>query len=252
MEQQMHLNNDEIEIDLQEIISLLLGRIWIILAAAILAGMLSLVGTMLFITPKYQSTTKMYVLSKQDSNTLTSQDMTTSLSLTKDYAVLIRSRTVIEGVISQLGLDNTYEQVLNQVNVKTETDTRVITVTVTDEDPYQACEIANAVREVASNHIKNVMDIDAVNVVDEANIPTHKSSPSFSKNTVLGALIGAILAIAVILIAYLSNDSVKTQEDVEKYLGLSTLGTIPDAECLGKKGRQRRKKSKSNKARRKK
>ena len=244
MEQQMQLNNDEIEIDLQEIIGVLLGRAWIIILAGVLAGLISLAYTMIFITPQYQSTTKMYVLSKQDSDTLTNQDMTTSLSLTKDYAVLIQSRTVIEGVISQLGLDYTYNQVLKKTTVKTETDTRIISVTVEDEDPYQACEIANSIREVASNHIKNVMDIDAVNVVDVANIPSQKSSPSFSKNAMLGAIIGAILAIAVILISYLSNDSIKTSEDVEKYLGLSTLGSIPMAESLGNSKKKKRKKGK--------
>ena len=83
-------------------------------------------GTMLLITPKYESTTKIVVLSKQDSSTLTNQDIQTSTSLTKDYAELIKSRTVTEGVIAQLNLDMTHEKLLKKLSVDTPTDTRVV------------------------------------------------------------------------------------------------------------------------------
>ena len=184
----------------------------------------------------------MYVLSKQDNNTITQQDMQTSLSLTKDYAELIKSRTVTEGVIAQLNLDLTHEQLLGKVSVDSATDTRILSITVTDPDPYEACKIANAIRDVAANHIKNVMDIDAVNVVETANIPDQKSSPSISKNGVIGGLLGVLLSVAIILIAYISNDTIKTQEDVERYLGLSMLGTIPltAADRKNKKKKQKR------------
>ena len=135
-------------------------------------------GTMLLITPKYESTTKIVVLSKQDSSTLTNQDIQTSTSLTKDYAELIKSRTVTEGVIAQLKLDMTHEKLLKKLSVDTPTDTRVVSITVTDTDPYTAAQIANAVRDIASKHIQQVMDIKAVNVVETANIPDEPSSPS--------------------------------------------------------------------------
>ena len=186
MENQVTNNNDEIEIDLGEIFHLILSRLGVIILSGIILGVISIIGTMLFITPQYESTTKMYVLSKQDSNTLTSQDMQTSLSLTKDYAELIKSRTVTEGVITQLNLDMTHEELLKKMTVDSATDTRILSISVRDADPYVACEIANAIRDVAANHIKNVMDIDAVNVVETANIPEQKVSPSISKNGVIG------------------------------------------------------------------
>ena len=114
MEQQNLQNNDEIEIDVLELFHVLLDKIWVIILAGAVAALAVVAATILFITPQYQSTTKMYVLSKQDSNTLTSQDMQTSLSLTKDYAELIKSRTVTEGVITQLNLDMTHEQLFKQ------------------------------------------------------------------------------------------------------------------------------------------
>lgn len=249
MEKNNTMSNEEIEIDLWEVFSLLLGKAWIIILSGITAGLLFLAGTLLFITPQYESTTKMYVLNKQDNNTLTSADMQTSLYLTKDYAQLIKSRTVMEGVIAQLNLELNAQQLLGKITVQNETDTRVLSIKVRDEDPYVACKIADAVRDVAANHIQQVMDTEAVNIVETANIPTEKASPSLSKNAVIGGMLGVIIAIAAILIAYLTNDTIKTQEDVEKYLGLSTLGTIPLTEVAGK-GRNSRKKSKKKSKRR--
>ena len=251
MEQQNLQNNDEIEIDVLELFHVLLDKIWVIILAGAVAALAVVAATILFITPQYQSTTKMYVLSKQDSNTLTSQDMQTSLSLTQDYAELIKSRTGTEGVITQLNLDMTHEQLLSKMTVDSATDTRILSISVRDADPYVACEIANAIRDVAANHIKNVMDIDAVNVVETANIPENKISPSIKKNGLVGGVAGVAIAIAIILITYLSNDTIKTQEDVERYLGLSTLGTIPMSEADRKnKNKKKHKKQKRSKGRR--
>ena len=122
----------------------------------------------------------------------------------------------------------------------------ILSISVRDADPYVACEIANAIRDVAANHIKNVMDIDAVNVVETANIPEQKVSPSISKNGVIGGLVGVLIAAAVILSSYLSNDTIKTQEDVERYLKLSTLGTIP----MSEEDRKNKKKKKQKKQKR--
>ena len=243
MEQQNLQDNTDIEIDVLELFHVLLNKFWIILLTGMIAALAFVGGTILFITPQYQSTTKMYVLSKQDNNTITQQDMQISLSLTKDYAELIKSRTVTEGVIAQLNLDLTHEQLLGKMSVDSATDTRILSITVTDPDPYEACKIANAIRDVAANHIKNVMDIDAVNVVETANIPDQKSSPSISKNGVIGGLLGVLLSVAIILIAYISNDTIKTQEDVERYLGLSMLGTIPLTAADRKKKKKKQKRA---------
>ena len=201
MENQTVNNNDEVEIDLGEVFHLLLSKLGVIILSGIVFCLAAVMGTMLLITPKYESTTKIVVLSKQDSSTLTNQDIQTSTSLTKDYAELIKSRTVTEGVIAQLNLDMTHEELLKKLSVDTPTDTRVVSITVTDTDPYTAAQIANAVRDIASKHIQQVMDIKAVNVVETANIPDEPSSPSVPKNGVIGGLLGILLAVAVVIFA---------------------------------------------------
>lgn len=243
MENQFTPNNDEIEIDLKEIFGLMISKIWIIILSGITVGLAFIVATMLFITPTYESTTKMYVLNNQTDGQITSADMQSSLYLTKDYAELIKSRMVTEGVIAQLELDITHEQMLQKMSVSSPTDTRVIYITITDSDPYMASRIADAVRETSAAHIRNVMNIEAVNVVESANIPSQKSGPSLSKNAVIGGMLGCILAVGIILVMFLTNDTIKGTEDVEKYLGVSVLGTIPlsDKEKKSKKHKKNKK-----------
>lgn len=236
--------DDEIEIDLWEIFAVLISKIGIIILAGMICALVSLVGTKLFITPQYQSVTKMYVLSQANSETLTSSDMSLSSYLTKDYAELIKSRTVAENVIAQLGLELKPEELLEKVTVSTQTDTRIVTIIVEDEDPYMACELADMIREASSAQIMSVMNSEAVNVVDVANIPDGPSSPSIKKNTLIGGFLGVFLAVAIILVQYLVNDTIKSAEDVERYLQLSTLGTIPMSKAEANKKKRKIKASK--------
>mgnify|MGYP000782365280 FL=1 len=221
-------SQDEIEIDLLELLRVLCSKIGYVILAALALGLLMVLVSKVLMKPQYESTTKMYVLSKQDSsNTVTSGDLQASSLLTKDYAELIQSRQVVETVIAQLNLDLTYEQFLKKLTVTTQNDTRILSITVKDEDPYMASQIADAIRVAAADHIQNVMNTEAVNVVDEANIPDEPVSPSIKKNGLIGAVAGAFIAIIVIIVVYLTNDTIQTSEDVERYLGVSTLGIIP-------------------------
>lgn len=229
------MQDDGIEIDLMEVFTVLLHKAGVIFLAGMLVALLAIVGTKLLITPQYQSVTKMYVLNKQDNNILTSSDLQTSTLLTKDYAEIIKSRKVTEAVIAQLGLDLRHEDMLNKMEVVTSTDNRIVTIKVLDPDPFLARDIANAIRDTAAEHIQNVMNSEAVNVVDEANVPDSKYSPSVMKNGLIGGMLGCVLAVAVILIQYLRNDTIRVSEDVERYLNLSVLGTIPFEKTDSKK-----------------
>lgn len=225
-----HRENDVIEVDLLEIINILLSRFWFILGGGLVAAAVGFAVSMFVIMPTYESTTKIYILNKSENTTVTYSDVQMGTQLTKDYAELINSRYVLEEVIKKLSLAETeYQDLLDKVSVHTPTDTRIVSITVTDTNPQEAMNITNCIREVAGEHIQNVMDIDAVNVVEEANMPTTKAGPSIPKWTLIGGVIGVLLVCGVILIHYLLDDTIKTSEDVEKYLGLSTLALIPVA-----------------------
>ena len=136
-------NNDEIEIDLLELLHVPWSKALVIFMTAAAAGLAVMLVTQLFLTPRYQSTTKMYILTKQNSDTLTSSDLQASEQLTQDCAQMIRSRQVAEAVISNLNLDMKASELLEKISVETSTDTRIITIHAEDSDPYLACSIAD-------------------------------------------------------------------------------------------------------------
>jgi capsular polysaccharide biosynthesis protein len=226
MNEQVKKNNG-LEVNVGELIFVLLRKWWIILLCGIVAATAFLVGTKLFITPKYQSVTKIFVLSQQEGNYLTTTDIQLSSYLTKDYAELIKSRTVALEVIERLDLKMTPESLMSQVNVYTKTDTRIVTISVQNEKPELARELANVIREVSAKQIVDVMGVEAVNMVDEANLPTAPASPNLRNNMLLGAAWGCLIAIAFILLRYLLDDTIKSEEDVERYLELNVLAAIP-------------------------
>jgi len=237
-------NNDVVEIDLMEIFGLMVHRLWLILLCAVAAGAVGYVISRFVLTEEFESTTRIYVLNRQNDDMLTYSDVQLGTQLTKDFTQIIKSRYVLEQVISICGIEDTSGSLASRVNVDTQTDTRIVTITVTDTDPAMAQYIANELREAAAERIKNVMDIQAVNVVDEANLPTSPSAPSVTKWTAIGFLLGAFLCMAVVLVRFMLDDTIKTSDDIEKYLGLSTLGMIPMRE--EKEGKEHEKGSRSS------
>ena len=228
--------NDEITIDLGELIGVLWGKIHIIILAGLVAALLAFAGTKILITPQYTSSTSMYMLTRTEGSTgVTNSDLQTGTQLTQDYMELVKSRAVLEQVISVLNLDMTTTELSDMVATENKTDTRILTISVENEDPELAREIADALRETASVKIQEIMEIDAVNTIEEANLPTAPSSPSVAKNTLIGGALGVLIAMAVIVLIFILDDTVKTPDDVEEYLGLNVLTSIPIQEGESRK-----------------
>lgn len=220
--------DDIIEINLGELFSVLLARAFLIISAGAFFALAGLFLSKFVIHPVYESTTKIYILNKEENQTVTYSDVQISTQLTQDYAELIKSRYVLEEVIQRLNMiDTTYDDLSDVLRVDTPSDTRIVAITAKDEDPLMAMKIANCIREVASEHITNVMDIDAINVAETANVPTKKSSPSVARWTVIAGFLGAVLIAFFVVLGYLLDDTIKSNDDVERYLGMSTLALIP-------------------------
>ncbi len=245
----MNDDGDVIEIDILELITVVLSKIWAVILCTIVFGAASYLICAFLIIPKYESTTKIYVINRQNSESLTYSDLQSGTQLTKDYQELVTSRPVLEEVKAELGLDIDNDKFKKSITVSVPTDTRIVSITAEDTDPYMARAIADSVRTSAAEHIANVMNTEAVNVVEEANLPTEISSPKIIRNTVIGALLGAFIAIVIIVIVYILDDTIKNPDDVERYLGLSVLGSIPvlDEELVrnnsGKKNKKNSKKA---------
>ena len=249
--------DDVIEIDLVELLGVILHNLWIIIVSGVIVAAAALLVSYFIITPKYESVTKIYVISKTNADTMTYSDLQAGSALTKDYKELVKSRPVLEEVLAETGIDVELKELEEQITVEVPTDTRIVSITVEDKDPYEARIIADSVRIAASKHIQEVMNTEAVNVVEEASLPIEKSSPSILKNTAIGYAVGLFLAIAIVIINYIMDDTIKTPDDVEKFLGVSVLGSIPysendlsdkaEMERYGKKKKQRKKKQKEEK-----
>ena len=239
-----YVYEDEMEIDLKELFFALLNKWYLICVSGVLCALIGLLAAMFLIPEKFESKTSIYIYNQQSDN-MTYNDLQTGSTLTKDYEILVKGRTVLENAIEKLDLDLTYEQLNGMVTVTVPASTRIVEITVETTDPYLSRDIADAIREISSKNIAEVMGVDAVNVVETANLPEKKSSPSISKFTVLGGMAGGVLACGVVVLFFLLNDTIRTQDDVEKYLGLSTLGIIPMDDTLVADEKKRKKAQKS-------
>lgn len=236
---------EEKVIDLKELIYTLLDKWLMIVISAFLCALIGMCASMFLMPEKFQSKTSIYIYNQQDDG-MTYSDLQTGSTLTKDYEVLIKGRTVLESVIEKLDLDLSYGDLYGMVSVSVPDSTRIVEITVETTDPYLSREIADEVRETASANIAEVMGVDAVNVVEKANLPDKKSGPSIKKYTVLGGMAGGVLVCGIIVILFLFNDTIRTQDDVERYLGLSTLGIIPVNENANAGKKKRRFKKQKN------
>lgn len=222
------------EIDLVEVFYLLWGNILKILACVVAGAVLAFGFTFFFVTPKYQASASIYIVSASNDSIVNLTDLQIGAQLTADYQELMLSRPLLQDVIRNLELDTPYKSLARQISITNTSDTRILKITVTDADPQLAADIANELVKQACIYLPKIMETESPNLVEDAVVPSQKSSPSYSRNTVLGALLGAVLCCGVLLVRYLMNDTFVTPDDIAKYFGTQPLATIPEGDFPGK------------------
>ncbi len=223
----------EVEIDLLDLFSYFRRRIVLIIGAFLIGALIAGLVTQFLITPKYTATAKMYMVSSSSGSTVDLSDFNIGQSLSSDYVELVKTRPIISQVIKELNLGYTYEEMLSMLQISVVTDTRILTMSVTSEDREEARDIANLLAEKAEIELPKLMDTREPHIAERAITPTHKSSPSLTRNTLLGALLAMLLVLAVLTVLYLMDDTIKTAEDVEKYFGALPLTVIPEGKIEG-------------------
>jgi capsular polysaccharide biosynthesis protein cpsC len=219
---------DFVQID----IMLLLRRIWSQKLIIVLTTLVFTAGALMYslfiATPKYNSTTRVYVVNqKKDNQAITTQDVQLGTLLVKDYKEIILSNSVMSDVVAKNKLQITPGELAKKISVDAPKDTRIISITVTDKDPQKARDLANAVREVSADKIKEVTKIEDVTTLEQAEAALTPSSPNVFKNSVLAALLGFILAVGGVVLIELMDDRIKRPEDIEETMDLVLLGVIP-------------------------
>ena len=239
-----NLHEEEREIDLRELFFALKKRILWIIAAALLGGCIACGYTQIFMTPTYTSTSSLLVISKE--TTLTSiADLQLGTELAKDYEILIKSTPVLEEVIDNLGLNMDKNALKKSITVTNPADTRILDISVTNTDPEAAKEIVDQVAQVSSEFVGDKMEVVPPKIIEEGEIPTVKTAPSVTRNALLGLMAGFVLSAGLVVVLAVMNDTIKSEDDITRYLGISTLATVPDRkDFIGQKNKRTKKKAK--------
>lgn len=227
-------DNQTVEIDVLSLVKTLWRRKFLIVVTAFVMAIVALGYSTFIIKPNYTSTTRIYVVNRQanENSTLTNQDLQAGTYLVKDYKEIILSQDVLAKVIDDLKLNIQPSALAKKINVTVPTDTRIVSIAVSDGDAKEAARIANSLRQVAAEKIIAVTKVSDVTTLEEAEVPNSPSSPNIRRNTLIGFLAGGFLISVVILVVEVLDDRVKKPEDVEEALGITLLGVVPNMNKL--------------------
>ena len=223
------------EIDLIDLFGYYMSRLPLLIAAVVIGAMVSGLFTHYFIPNRYTAVSRMYMISASSDSVLNLSDLNLGASLSNDYVELMKSRPIVEEVIDTLGLEYTYEQVVGMIGLSVVNNTRIVKISATSTDPYEAMQLSNEMARVSKIQLPKVMDAPAPTIVEEAVLPAYKSSPSLSRNVMMGAVLLLVLVLGVLTVLYLMDDTIKTSEDVEREFGIMPLTVIPEGNIEGLK-----------------
>lgn len=225
---------EKFEIDVFQLVKVLWKRKFLIVLAALVAGLAAFAYSSFVIQPQYTSTTRIYVVNRNqaDKPGLTNQDLQAGSYLVKDYREIILSQDVLEKVVADQNLTMDAKTLGRKVSVTVPADTRIVSISVRDGKPEEASRIANALREVAAQKIISVTRVSDVTTLEEARPATSPSSPNIRRNTMMATIAGVGFVTVIVLLVELLDDRVNRPEDIEEVMHISLLGVIPNLEKL--------------------
>ena len=231
------MDNEENEvIDLTEILSAVRQHLLELIFVTLAAALVGFTASKFFMTPKYDSSALMIVNTRQDVNANVNSDQINSATkLVSTYSIIIKSDTVLQQVIDNLGLNLTYAKLNKRVTVAAVDDTQVMKITVQSDSPEWARQVCEQIITVAPDVIKEAVEAGSVKVISNPSLATEPVSPNIEKNTILAAAVGFVLVIGIIVLQVLLDNKINTEEDVTKYLDMTVLGVIPQYDQGGKK-----------------
>ena len=197
----------------------------------LITAAMAFAGTKLFITPLYTANAMMYVNNSSisvGSTQVNLSDLTAAQSLVETYMVILKTRGTLEEVIKEANLPYDYEQLSGMIEAGAVNSTEVFSISVTSASPEEAEKIANTIAELLPNRIADIVEGSSVRIVDYAVVPSKKTSPSLSKNTMLGAMLGFVLSCGVFTVLYLLDDVVHNEDYVRVTFDLPLLAVVPD------------------------
>lgn len=242
MEEKKKQTGEAFEIDLQRVFAAIWNKAWLLAVVSVLCAVLAFVGTFYLITPTYQSSAMFYVnnnsISMGDTSlSISSSDIVASRNLVNTYSVILKTRETINMVIDYAGIDRSYNDVKDMITAVAVDETEIFRVTVTSPDPQEAKQIADAIAYILPSRIKTIIKGSYGEVVDHAVVAAKPSSPSYTKNAVLGFALGLLLTVAAIVLKEIFDITIRTDEDIQQSCCHPILAAVPDMTAVSKGNR---------------
>ena len=217
-------------IDLREYFSIIKKRFWIIALITVVAMVVSGVISFFMLSPVYESKSTLIVNTEKNEETqmITGDQFSVSQKLAVTYGEIIKSRAVLESVISNLKLDSEYEDLVEKITVSPVKDTQIISISVQDTNPKKARDIANEIPKVFEKEVKRITKANDIQVIDKAILPENPIKPNKMMNVAIAAVLGMMIGLFVVFVLEYLDNKIKTPQDVEKHLDLPILGVIPN------------------------
>ena len=226
------------EMDLKELFNMFWSKKFQIILIILIFGIIGFIYTIEFITPMYDASTTLVLVSSADetvtTNTMiTATDVSLNSKLVATYSELIKSKNVLREVISNLNTDLEEDMLKNYITVSAVEDTELIEITVRNEEPSNAAVIANEIAEVFTDKVKEIYNINNVQIVDKAEVSSEPANINHTKDVIMFACIGLVIAIIYVIVANMLDTTIKTAEDVETAYNIPVLVSIPMIKHLG-------------------
>ena len=217
-------------IDLREYFSIIKKRFWIIAIITVVAMVVSGVISFFMLSPVYEAKSTLIVNTEKNEETqmITGDQFTVTQKLAVTYGEIIKSRAVLESVISNLKLDSEYEDLVEKITVSPVKDTQIISISVQDTNPKKARDIANEIPKVFEKEVKRITKANDIQVIDKAILPQGAIKPNKMMNVAIAAVLGMMIGLFVVFVLEYLDNKIKTPQDVEKHLDLPILGVIPN------------------------
>ena len=224
-------NNEEIEIDIARIFKSIVSKLWLVILVGLIGALGAYYYTSEMVTPTYNSTARVYI---QNSQTIQSSasDLQSATTLKEDFLVMVRSDEVYRQVLESMGENGAdYKSLRGKISLDNN-NTRFVDITVNDPDPVRAKRLADATAYVSRIKAKEILGVQDVAIMQLGSVSTTPASPNMTKNIILGAGAGMFLVCAIIAVCAFFNNKITTVEDIEKYLEITVLGSIPDIKTI--------------------
>lgn len=229
------VDEDYETIDLLEVLNVVRQHILIIVLTTVIAAAAGFCVSKFLMVPKYESSALMIVNTRQDATAnVTSDQITSATKLVSTYSIIIKSDTVLQQVINNLGLNLTYPELKDRVTVSAVDDTQVMQITVLSDNPEWARQVCEQITLISPDVILESVEAGSVKLISQASVNPDPVSPNILRNTAVVALLGLVLSVGVVILREMLDNRIKTEEDVRKYLELPVIGVIPDYEMGGK------------------